>query len=435
MGFVRSIGRWTMTALVINCVIGGGIFGLPGEVTRLLGRASPFAMIFAGLAMAVIMACITEVASQFSEPGGPYLYVRTVFGRFMGIQIGWFHLLTIIASIGALANLFVNYLGTFLPWPLNTWERGSLMAILIAIPAAANYFGVRSGANLSNVLTLAKLAPLVLLILSGVARFAHQPQMIHASEIASPGFSNWVSAMVLLLFAYAGWEDALIPTGEIREPRRTIPVGLGAGLLVCSTIYALLQLITVGTIGAMTTDRPLAETASVLLGRGGSAFVAVAVMLSTYGWIAGAILNSPRLAYSLAAQGDFPAVLARLHPRFHTPSIAILFCASTGWVLAISGTFLWLVALGAGSILVLYVGMCASLIPLRKLYPNLDALRIPFGPVLSILGIVICLALMTGLKRPELLLMGVTTLIATVNWLWARRHGLELETQVNAAPR
>jgi len=135
-----------------------GIFGLPGEVTRLLGRASPIAMIVAALGMAVIVACITEVGSQFSDPGGAYLYVRTVFGRFIGIQIGWFNLLVLTSVIGALANLFVNYLGTFLPWPVNTWERGSLMAILIAIPAAANYFGVRSGANLSNVMTLAKLA-------------------------------------------------------------------------------------------------------------------------------------------------------------------------------------------------------------------------------------------------------------------------------------
>jgi basic amino acid/polyamine antiporter, APA family len=432
MAFVRSIGRWTLTALVINCIIGGGIFGLPGEVTRLLGRASPLAMIFAALGMAVIIACITEVGSQFSEAGGPYLYVRTAFGRFMGLQIGWFHLLVVVAPMAALANLFVNYLGTFLAAPLNTWERGSLMAILIAIPAVANCFGVRSGANLSNVVTIAKLVPLGFLILFGVGRFVHQPQLIHVSEIASPGLSNWVSAMVLLLFAYGGWENALIPTGEMREPRRTIPVGLGTGLLVCAAIYALLQFITVATIGAMTTDRPLAQTASVLLGHGGAAFVAIAAMLSTYGWISGAILSGPRLAYSLAAQGDFPAFLARLHPRFHTPIIAILFCAITGWVLAFSGTFLWLVALSSGATMILYSGMCASLIRLRKLRPNALALRIPFGPVLAALGVAICLALTTGLKRREVLLMCITALAATINWLWARRYHWELETKSKA---
>jgi amino acid transporter len=433
MAFIRSIGRWTMTALVINCIIGGGIFGLPGEVTRLLGRASPFAMILGALGVSVLVACLIEVGSQFSEAGGAYLYVRTAFGRFLGLQMGWFHLLSFIASIGALANLFINYLGMFLPWQLNFWERGLVMAALIAIPAAANYFGVRSGANLSNVMTVSKLAPLALLILAGVARFFHQPQIIHASEIASPGLSNWASAMVLLVYAYSGWEDALVPTGEVRDPRRNVPVGVATGLLVCATVYALLQFITVATIGATTTDRPLAETASVLLGRGGATFVAFAAMLSIYGWIAGAILNAPRLAYALAAQGDFPAVLARLHPRFHTPAIAILFCALTGWMLAFSGTFLWLAALSAGSSLILYAGICASLIRLRKLHPNAVALRVPFGPALSIAGIAICLALMTGLQRREGLLMCVTALIATANWLWARRQNFELETKPGAA--
>jgi amino acid transporter len=179
-----------MTAVVINSLIGSGPFALPGELNRLLGRAIPFAMIFAAGAMAIIMACVTEVASQFSEPGGAYLYTRTVFGRFVGMQIGWFFLLAVVGAVAVAANLFVDYLAPFLPWMLSAWERPLLMAFVIAAPTAVNYCGVRSGANLSNVLTVAKLSPLALLIVFGVARFAHQPQMIHASEIVIPGFSN-----------------------------------------------------------------------------------------------------------------------------------------------------------------------------------------------------------------------------------------------------
>ncbi len=183
MAFVRSIGRWTMTALVINCIIGAGIFGLPGELNRLLGRASPFAVIFAALGVAVIMACVAEVASQFSEPGGPYLYVRTAFGRFLGMQIGWLELLSVISGLAALSILFVDYLAAFLPRPLSTWERASLIALVIAFPTAVNYRGVRSGGWLSNLTTLAKLAPLTLLILVGLARFANQPRMIQPSTL------------------------------------------------------------------------------------------------------------------------------------------------------------------------------------------------------------------------------------------------------------
>ena len=433
MAFVRSIGRWTMTALVINCIIGSGIFGLPSELTRLLGRASPFAMIFATLGMAVIMACIAEVASQFSEPGGAYLYARTAFGRFFGMQIGWFELLSVTGGLAAVASIFLNYFTGFLSWSVSAWERAALLVLVIAIPTVVNYFGVRSGSNLSNVMTIAKLSPLLVLILFGMIRFAKQPQMIHASEILSPGLPNWVSALALLVFAYGGWEDGLLPGGEVQKPRRTIPFGLAVGLLTCAGTYMLLQFITVATIGGKVTDTPLQETALVLLGHGGATFVTIAVLISTYGWISGAMLYGPRLAYSLAAQGDFPGVFARLHSRFHTPWAAILLFAFTGWVLASGGTFLWLVALSSGSMIIEYAGLCASLIRLRKLRPNVEAFRIPFGPMFSIVGVTIAITLLTGLKQRELLLMCVTALIASANWLWARRHHLELEPKARAA--
>jgi amino acid transporter len=435
MAFVQSIGRWTMTALVINSIIGSGIFALPGELHRLLGRASPFAVIFAAMAMAIIMTCVTEVASQFSEPGGAYLYTRTAFGRFVGMQIGWFFLLAVVGGVAVCADLFVDYLAPFLPWTLNAWERGLAMALLIAIPTAANYCGVRNGANLSSLMTLAKLSPLALFIVFGVAHFAHQPQMIHASEIVSPGWSNWVRAVVLLMFPFAGWEESLIPTGEVREPRRTIPFALATGLITCAAVYTLLQFITVVTVGLNATERPLAQTASVLLGGGGATLVSIAIMLATYGYISANLLNDSRLVYSLAAEGDFPTVLARMHPRFHTPAVAIIVYAFTGWTLAVSGTFQFVLALSAGATVVCYAGMCASLIRLRKLRPNVDALRIPMGSVLSIVAVAIALGLMTGLKRRELLLMCVTALIAAANWLWARRHHSELEATVKAEAR
>jgi len=433
MAFVRSIGRWTMTALVINCIIGSGIFGLPGELNRLLGRASPLAMIFAAIAMATIMASIAEVASQFSEAGGAYLYTRTAFGRFVGMQIGWFFLLAGLGSVAVAASIFMDYLATFLPWTLNIWERGFGIALLIAIPTAANYRGVRSGANLSTVITLAKLAPLALLILVGVSRFAEQPQMIHASEIASPGWSDWVRAVALLMYAFGGWEEPLVPTGELRDPRRTIPFALGTGLIACAAIYTLLQFITVATVGPDATERPLAQTASILLGRGGAALISIAIMVSTYGYISANFLTNPRLAYSLAAEGDFPTILARIHPRFHTPSVAIIVYAFSGWMLAATGTFLFVLAITAGSTMVYYAGMCASLIRLRKLHPTADAFRIPFGPVVSIAAVAIALGLMTGLKPRELLLMCVTALIASANWLWAKRRHAPAKTVVKPA--
>jgi amino acid transporter len=432
MPLLRSIGRWTMTALVINTIIGSGVFGLPAELTRLLGRASPFAIILGALGVAVIMACMAEVASQFSEPGGPYHYVRTTFGPFLGIQIGWFHLLSIIGAIAAVAHLFMDYLVTFLL--LSTLERDLLLAILIAIPAVINYFGVRAGANLSNIMTVAKLSPLALLILFGAGRLVRQPQMIHASELVSPGLSNWVRALVFLLFLYGGWEDSLIVAGEVKEPRRTIPFGLLVGLLICTGFYILLQFITLASIGTNVTERPLASVASVLIGRSGAALVAIAAMVSTYGWVSASLLNAPRLVYSFAAQGDFPGVFAKVHPRYQTPTAAIILFALTGWLLAVSGTFLWIVALSAASMIIYYAATCACLGRLRKMHPRADAFRVPFGRALSIVAIGIALLLMTGLHTSEALLMCVTSLIATVNWLLVRRRRVHPALHVTAVP-
>jgi basic amino acid/polyamine antiporter, APA family len=433
MAFVRSIGRWTLTALFINCTIGGSVFALPGELNRLLGRASPLAMVFAAVAVGIIMGCIAEVASQFTGPGGAYLYTRTAFGRFVGLQTAWFGLLAPLGAVAVCANLFLTYLMTFVPWTLNVWEHGLAIALLIAIPAALNYRGVRSGANFSTVMTIAKLLPLALLIVVGITRFAHQLQMIHASEISSPGPSNWVRAVALLFFTFSGGEDSLIPTGEIREPRRTIPLAVGTGLIGCAAIYMLLQFVIVATVGPNATGaRSVFDAASLLFGARGAALMSIGIMVSTYGFISGVMLNIPRLVYSLAAEGDLPSNFARIHPRFHTPAVAIVVCAFAGWILAVSGTFLFVLAISAGATMVYYSGICASLLRLRKLHPHANAFRIPFGPVLSVVAVAISVGMMIGLKPRELLLMCVTSLIATANWLWARRH-FNTETKAESA--
>jgi len=373
---------------------------------------------------------MAEVASQFSEAGGPYLYIRAAFGRFPSIQVGWFHLLAAIGGGAASAALFISYLAAFMPWVARGSSRALLLFILIAIPTIANYVGVRTGANLSTLLTLLKLSPLALIIALGVMRFSHHVEFLHVSDISAPSPASWLSAILLLVFSYGGSEDALVPAGEMKEPRRTVPFALLAGLLGCMVIYALLQFVTVAAIGARSTDRPLAETASMLLGRYGEMFVAVAIMISTYGYLSGAVLNMPRLACSLASGGDFPAFLGRLHVRFNTPAAAIVLFSAIVWLLAATGTFLLATALSGGAIVVVYTGICAALIRLRQQHPNADALRLPLGRVLAVTGIVIALALLTQLHAHEALLMGITAIIATANWWWAKYRELQ---QSNAA--
>ena len=183
MAVLRRIGRWALTALVVNGVIGSGIFGVPSELTRLLGRASPLAMILAALATGVLVASFAEVASQFPVSGGVYLYVRTAFGRFAGIQVGWFWLLSALAAGAAAANIFVTYLASLWPAAAHAGIRAGILTFLIGVPAISNCLGVRHGANFSSALAVAKLLPLGLLIALGLVRFGHHLQIIQPREI------------------------------------------------------------------------------------------------------------------------------------------------------------------------------------------------------------------------------------------------------------
>ena len=433
MPFIRSIGRWTMTALVINMIIGSGIFGLPSELSRLLGRASPIAFVFAAFTMGVIMLCMAEVASQFSEPGGPYLYLRTAFGRFAGTQVAWFHLLAMIGTGAATIALFMAYLGGVLPVAARGWQRLVILSLVVVAPLAANYIGVRSGANFTSLLTVAKLLPLILLISLGVLHFSHHFEIIKLSDITSSTASSWLTALLLMVFTFGGFEDAIIPAGEVERPRHTIPFALLVGLLFCTVVYTLVQLVTVVTIGTSVTGRPLAQTASVLIS-GGSMIVTIAALISTFGTFSSCLLNCPRLMCSLASQGDFPPFFERLHPRFNTPARALVFYGLVVWLLALSGTFVWAAMITGASAVLIYAGTCAAPIRLRKQNPSADALRIPFGLVLAVTGFVIALSPLSQLDIRQALLMGVTAVIAAGNWFWAKRWAIEHQPPQDGLP-
>ena len=435
MAFVRSIGRWGLTALVINCIIGSGIFGVPAVLIGILGRASPIAMVIAGLAMGSIMLCYAEVASQFTQPGGSYLYTRAAFGNFAGLQVGWFWWLSTLGGAAANANLFVIYLGGLLPWAAHGFGRALIITGIIAAPTVANYVGVRSGANLSSALTVAKLVPLAGLIVLGLAHFSRHFEVITTAEVAAPSLLAWFDALLLLVFTFGGFEDAMVPMGEVKDPRRSVPMALCLAMASCVAVYTLLQFVVVASIGASRTQEPLAATAAVLIGRGGAVFIEGAAMISTYGWISASLLNAPRLVYSLAAQGEFPAPLGRLHPRFNTPHVALLLFAGLAWLLSVTGTFQWTLALSAGSMMTYYATVSGALVRLRRTQPNVPAFRVPFGPVFSVIGIMISLVLLSRLEGKQALLMCVTAAIATANWLWARRRAAREARAIAAAGR
>ena len=421
---VRAIGRWSLAALAVNSIIGSGIFGLPATVAGLLGKGSVIAMVIAGAAMGVIMACFAEVASQFSEAGGPYLYTRTAFGRLAGILVGWMFYLAQTAAPAANANLFVIYLAEFWPEAKDPWPRFVILTLLVGVLALVNVRGARQGAWVSNVFTVAKILPLLMVVSAGAAvTIIHPAIFFPATGAGAPTPAGaWMKAMVLLCFAYGGFESALAPMSEARNPGRDAGFALFVALFACTTIYALVQWVVVGVLGSgATSDRPLAEVARITMGYRGAALVAIGALVSVYGYLSAKLLGMPRLTFALAKGGDLPQVFAAVGPRFRTPWFSILFYAAAVWGLAIVGSFAWNVTLSVVARLFYYAVVCAAVIALRRKQPLAAGFRLPGGQVLAVLGVAIAAALATQVDLSKSLILAATVGAALLNWLWARR--------------
>jgi len=423
---VRAIGRWSLAALAVNSVIGSGIFGLPGTVAGLLGKRSVVAVLIAGAAMGVIMACFAEVASQFSEAGGPYLYARAAFGRLTGILVGWMLYLAQTAAPAANANLFVIYLAEFWPAAKEPWPRFAILTLLVGVLALINARGARQGAAVSNLFTVAKLLPLLMVISAGAAvTFVHPAPWGAAGPMPA---SAWMRAIVLLIFAYGGFESSMAPMSEAKNPRRDAAFALFAALIACTVIYALVQWVVVGVLGpAAISDRPLAEVARITMGKRGAALVALGALVSVYGYLSAKLLAMPRVTFALAKGGDLPQIFAAVGPRFHTPWFSILFYGAAVWTLAMVGNFTWNVTLSVVARLFYYAVVCAAVIALRRKQPLVAGFRLPGGQLLAVLGVAIAVGVGIAAvlaKQVELsksMILAATVGAAFVNWVWVRR--------------
>lgn len=420
-GLVRVIGRWTLTALVINSIIGSGIFGLPATIAGLLGAMSPYAILIAAAGIGIIMACFAEVASQFREAGGPYLYARAVFGHFVSLQVGWLAWLVRLASAAANANLFVDYLTEFWPNATDVYFRIALLTLLIGGLTVINYRGVNAGARTSNFFTIAKLLPLTLFIIAGFFLLSEH----RVSTPAANASGDWPKALLLLMFAYGGFEAALMPSGEMKNPRRDAPFALFMALLTCTVFYTLIQFLVVNLLAAPeATKRPLAEAARVLMGASGAAFITLGAMISVYGYLSSAMLNAPRLTFAMAEAKDFPQFFAAIHSKFRTPHVSIVIFAALLLVLTLVGNFQWNALLSAVARLFTYGVVCGALLKLRWQQPHAEAFRLPFGPGFAALGILFALYLIFNMGYGELLAIIATTALAFAHWLVTKRNKL-----------
>jgi amino acid transporter len=422
----REIGRFALTALVVNAIIGSGIFGLPDDVARELGAAAPFAYVLAALGIGVVMGCFAEVASRFTAAGGPYLYARAAFGRLAGIQVGWFAWLVRVTSAAANANLFVVYLAEFWSDAAAPLPRAAVLLAILGALAAVNVRGVRSGTSVSSVLTLAKLLPLLVFIAAGLL-VVGQDIDVGAGEAAS---RSWLQSILALVFAFGGFEAALLPMSEAKDPRRDAPFALLTALAVVAVAYLCAHLVVMGAFPDPAAferpevrERPIAEAARVVMGGGGALLIASGVMVSTYGYLAGQFVSAPRLTFALAEQRDFPAALAAVHARFRTPHVSIVLHAVLVAAFAIHGSFIWNAILSAVARLVTYGVVCAAVPRLRALQPSGGSFRLPGAWFLPVLGLSFCAVIAAQMSAEHAWIAAAIALLATANWLWARhRH-------------
>jgi amino acid transporter len=415
---VRAIGRWSLTAAIVNGVIGSAIFGMPAQIAELTGAWSPLAYLLAGLGILTIVLCFAEVGSRFDEPGGPYLYAREGFGRFVGFQAGWLTFWIRVTALAANLNIFVQYLSAVAPVVAQPLARALTMTALVALITANNVRGVREATWTVNLFTVAKLLPIALLILVGLP--AVSGASLASQAVPAP---DWTQAILLLIFAYGGFETPLIPAGEARDPRRDTAFALLVALALIAAAYMLVQLVVIGVVPRVAGDpAPVATAMGVLLGPWGVTLASLTAVVSIYGYSTGTVLQSPRVLFSMAERGELPAPLARVHPRFRTPDVSIVAYAALSLALGLYGSFTWNATLSAVVRLITYGLTCLALIVFRRRWPERPAgFAAPAGLLVALLGAGFCAWLLTTRSFAQIWVLLALVGVGAALWLAAGR--------------
>lgn len=383
-----------MTAIVINTIIGAGIFGLPAKVFAAIGSYSLIAFVLCAVIIGLVVFCYAEVASRFSATGGPYLYAKEAFGSAVGFEVGWLYWIVRVATFAANCNLLVTYLGVFIPGANEGWMRILLVSIVVSIIAAVNLIGVRESATMTNIFTVGKLLPLIIFVAIGA--FFVAPANFSFDLV--PEYGAFSTAVLLLIYAFVGFEASVVIAGETKDPGRTIPFGLIAGICVVTVLYIAIQIVAIGTLPTLaSSERPLADSAASFLGPFGAAFITVGVLISIFGNLNVGVLSSTRLLFAMAEQRDLPAVLDRTHAKFKTPYVSILLTSVVILVLTIQSSFLTAVAIATITRLLVYATTCLAL-PIfrgRKDMPRAP-FAVPFGVAAAVLSIALIVWLLTN---------------------------------------
>jgi amino acid transporter len=418
----KRISVFDTICLGVNAIIGSGIFLFPGLLAREAGPASILAFLVCGILLIAVALCYAELGSMYRRNGGSYVYAKEAFGSIIGFGVGWISWVTAIFSWAAVANAVSSYLGYFHPF-FSTYLAGKGIALLLMAGfGIINYRGIKPGARVVNVLTVAKVLPLALFVLAG-SFFINAD---HYRPFWGTGTGSFSYAVFLALWALQGFETTPIPSGESQNPQKAVPIAALGSLIFCTCMYVLIQAVAVGVYAnlAGSGTRPLADACAQFLGPAGGSVIALGAVISMIGYNAGNALGSPRFLSALAEDRFLPGRLAAAHPRFLTPAGSILITTVLACVAALFFNFASLVALSNVAVVAQYLSTCSALLWLRRTQPGLKrSFKTPCGTAVAFGGCAISLWLIKQVRPADL---GLSAAVLAVGflcmWLFRRKR-------------
>lgn len=410
----RGIGFFGASFLVLNGLIGSGIFALPGKVALNAGLYSAWLFLLVGGVFLAVVLTFAELGSYYSRTGGPVLYAQDAFGPFVGFSTGWTIYLSRVTAFAANANVMATYVGTLHESLAGSMAHAGIVTIVTVGLTWANYLGVKDGVRTMSVFTVLKLLPLLLLILLGLGE-------VTGATLIPPGpfeVSELGATALLLIYAYVGFETIGVTAGETQNPKRFIPRALVFTVLAISVLYFLIMLVFVAIVPASDYgEATLVDVGRALAGPAGALVITLAAAFSIGGNLSGSMLAAPRMVFSMAEQGTLPAVFARVHEKHSTPHISILLYGALALVLALSGSFVVLAVASSVVRLLGYMVCIAALPRIRAQASDEDrrnAFRLPGGYLVPLIAMAICLWLISNSTAESWRMLGILLAIGAL---------------------
>jgi basic amino acid/polyamine antiporter, APA family len=420
-GLERAIGVRGLAATAFNVTVGGGIFVLPAVVAAAIGPSAPVAYIVVAVAMGLIVLCFAQAGSRVSLTGGPYAYVEVALGRYVGFLVGTLLWLVGTTATAAVGSAFIGSVAVFWPPLAAPVPRAIVLAVVFVLLGALNIRGTRQSTRFLEMVTVVKLLPLIAFVVIGAA-LAHGPVPDVFGNLAPEKLGR---SVIVLIFAFAGIEFALVPSGEVRDPARTVPRALFIAMSAITILYVAIQYVAQMILGpqlALEQAAPLTSAARAVAGSGGAVLIGVCASISMFGYVSGMMLTAPRALYAFGRDGILPPVFARVHKRYDTPAVAIMAQCAMTFAVAVTSGFATLAILSNIAVLVLYLFCCIAAWELGR--KNVQAggtpFQIPGGPVVPFLAVAVIVWILSNATLREFSVIGGVLVMASLLFVVAR---------------